>query len=138
MNLMSGRRRGAAALCVALLLFGLTACTGGSVGGNDKAAMAAPKLLACRVLTPDDIQHPSNTDPPVACTSDHTAETFAVGTFPAALSHKDDPDDPALGAYIYHQCQPRFQRFLGGDVSLVLRSTMTWAWFRPARAAWAK
>jgi hypothetical protein len=125
--------------CIALLLIALGGCTGSSSGGDSgQAVMTAPKLGACRMLTPDDIQHPSNADPAVACTSDHTAETFAVGTFPAGLAHKDDPDDPALGAYIYHQCQPRFQRFLGGDTSLVLRSTMTWAWFRPAKAAWAK
>ena len=116
----------------------LAGCTGGG-GGDGKVVMKAPSLGACRVLRPDDVKQPSNASPTVDCTARHTAETYAVGTFPADLTDGGkDPDDPRLGAYIYHQCQPKFQRFLGGDESLVLRSTMTWAWFRPAKDAWAK
>jgi Septum formation len=128
------------AACIALLVLALGGCTSGKSddGSTGKAEEAAPQPGACRMLTPADIKQPSNADAPVSCTKRHTAETFSVGTFPAALAGGDRPDDPALGAYVYHRCQGRFQRFLGGDESLVLRSTMTWAWFRATRAAWAK
>jgi hypothetical protein len=39
---------------------------------------------------------------------------------------------------VYPRCQRKFQNFLGGDESLVLRSTVTWAWFRPSKGAWDK
>jgi hypothetical protein len=125
-------------VCTALLLLALSGCTQGSSdgGGSSKADLAAPALGACRALTPGDVAQASNTSPVVDCSAKHTAETFTVGTFPADLV-KDDPDAPALGAYVFERCQRRFGSFLGGDVSLVLRSTMTWAWFRPSRAAWA-
>jgi hypothetical protein len=124
--------------CIAVLLLALSGCTQGQAGGGgvDPQETARPKLGACRALVPDDIAQASNASAPVACTTRHTAETFSVGTFPADLS-KDDPDDRALGAYVYDRCQGGFRRFIGGDESLVLRSTMTWAWFRPSTKAWA-
>jgi hypothetical protein len=125
--------------CLALLLLALSGCTQGKAaeGRSTRAATEAPRLGACRTLGPDDILQPSNASPVVDCATTHTAETFAVGSFPAALAGNDDPDDPALGSYVYDRCQSQFQRFLGGDESLVLRSTMTWAWFRPSKDAWA-
>ena len=126
------------AACIAVLLLALSGCTQGRAdsGGVDPQDTARPKLGACRALVPDDIAQASNATAPVACTARHTAETYSVGTFPADLS-KDDPNDRALGAYVYDRCQGGFQRFIGGDESLVLRSTMTWAWFRPTTDAWA-
>jgi hypothetical protein len=126
--------------CIALLLLALSGCTQGQADGGDGGGTqdtAAPELGTCRSLVPDDITRASNATEPVACTAEHTAETFSVGTFPEQLSGKD-PDDRALGAYVYDRCQGRFQRFLGGDESLVLRSTMTWAWFRPTKEAWGQ
>ena len=122
---------------VALLLV-LVGCTAdGADEADAKVVMTAPVLGACRLLVPDDIDAgQQRVRRRSAAPAKHTAQTFAVGTFPADLAGGDDPDDPALGAYVYDQCQPRFQRFLGGDESLVLRSTMTWAWFRPSKAAW--
>ncbi len=123
--------------CIAVLLLALSGCTQGQAGGGvDPQETARPKLGACRELIPDDIARASNATASVACSARHTAETFSVGTFPADLS-KHDPDDRALGAYVYDRCQSGFQRFIGGDESLVLRSTMTWAWFRPTTEAWA-
>jgi hypothetical protein len=124
--------------CIALLLLVLSGCTQGQAGdGGDELDVAAPELGVCRGLVPDDIAQASNASAPVACTARHTAETFSVGTFPADLA-EDDPDDRALGAYVYERCQGGFQKFLGGDESLVLRSTMTWAWFRPTKEAWSQ
>jgi hypothetical protein len=124
-------------VCTALLVLALGGCTRGAADAGDGAQdTAAPKLGACRALVPDDIAHASNATAPIACTSEHTAETYSVGTFPADLAG-EEPDDQALGSYVYDRCQSRFRRFLGGDESLVLRSTMTWAWFRPTKEAWA-
>lgn len=124
--------------CIALLLLALSGCTQGRAeeASGAKAQLKAPQLGACRTLAPDDIKRASNTSPTVSCTGKHTAETFAVGTFPEDLAGGDAPDDPKLGAYVYSRCQDQFQKFLGGDESLVLRSTMTWAWFRPTKEAW--
>jgi hypothetical protein len=119
---------------VVLLLAGLTACTHGALGDGATASLRPPKLGACRMLEPADIEQPTNDTSAVGCGQGHTAETFAVGSFPKRLGKH--LDDPKLGAYVYHQCQPRFQRFLGGDESLVMRSTLTWAWFRPSKEAW--
>jgi hypothetical protein len=128
-------------VCVVLLLAlgGCSSATGGLRGDDGKDAETVstkpPALGACRVLAPRDIDRPSNDTEPVACSSKHTAQTYAVGTFPAALVDKG-MDSPALGGYVYDRCHSRFQRFLGGDESLVLRSTLTWAWFRSSADAW--
>jgi hypothetical protein len=123
------------ALAAALLL-ALSACTSGADAGTSDS-VTPPKLGACRVLKPADVNQSSNGTPTVPCTASHTAQTFAIGSFPAGVAG-DKPDDHALGAYIYPRCQRRFERFLGADDSLVLRSTVTWAWFRPSSGAWDK
>ncbi|MEO5711215.1 MAG: septum formation family protein [Nocardioidaceae bacterium] len=125
---------------IALLLLVLSGCTQGQAADGDngsKADTTAPTVGACRALGPDDIAQASNATTPIACTARHTAETYSVGTFPATLA-EEDPDDRALGAFVYDRCQGGFQKFLGGTESLVLRSTMTWAWFRPSKDAWAQ
>jgi hypothetical protein len=119
------------------MLLVLTACSqsNGSTGdGVD--TVEAPKLGACRMLSPEDVGQDSNATEVVDCAEPHTAQTFAVGTFPEKLAGGADVDDPGLGAYIYDTCSERFQTFLGGDESLVMRSMLTWAWFRPTETAW--
>ena len=121
---------------VALLvvLLAATACSGGGEP-EDEVVLERPELGACRMLTPEDILETSNATPTVECTQRHTAETFAVGDFPASVAD-GDIDDPALGAYVFDVCERKFRKFLGGDESLVMRSTVTWAWFRPSDEAW--
>jgi hypothetical protein len=125
------------AACVVLLL-GLAGCTG-NASSDERAAAAvptkAPALGACRLLTPGDIDHDSNDSPPVPCSRKHTAQTFAVGSFPDAVAAKG-AGSAGLGAYVFRRCKPAFRRFVGADDSLVLRSTLTWAWFRSPKAAW--
>ena len=126
------------AACVVLLL-ALTGCTGNASSGEEKkptaASTKAPELGACQLLTPEDINHDSNDSPAVACSEKHTAQTFAVGTFPDAVAAKG-VGSSALGAYVFKRCKPAFRKFVGADDSLVLRSTLTWAWFRSSKAAW--
>lgn len=130
----------------ALLLVALASCTQGpaNVDANanadpeDNGAIETPELGACRVLTPEDVRKPSNASEVVDCEDPHTAETFAVGTFPEKLASGDDYDDPDLGGYIYQSCAQRFQAFLGAEESAVMRSTLTWAWFRPSEEGWER
>lgn len=127
-----------AAPATALLLVALAGC--GQAGGDEEPegspVVEAPEVGTCRVLTPDDVGETWNDTEPVDCAEEHTAETFAVGTFPSELAQGKDVDDPALGAHIYATCSKRFQKLLGGDESKVMRSLFTWAWFRPTAGAW--
>ncbi len=92
---------------------------------------------ACRALVPEEIRSPTNDTDPVGCDQPHTAETFLVSTFPSEYDDAD-LDDDKLGAFAYDVCQSGFMEFLGGDESLVKRSTLTWAWFRPSAKGWKK
>lgn len=122
---------------VASLLAALLGLTLGSCGGADlpSDSLTPPVLGACRVLGPGDLAHPTNDAATVACTKTHTAETFFVGEFTGAAD-TDKIDDRALATQAYQLCQPEFMEFLGADESLVMRSTLTWVWFRPSEKAW--
>ncbi len=43
-----------------------------------------------------------------------------------------------MGAFAYETCSSKFQKFLGADESLVMRTVVSWAWFRPSEKAWDK
>lgn len=115
------------------LLMLVSACAGGSAE-EPRVDAGPPELGACRRLTPQDIARTSNDSPVVDCSDPHTAETFAVGTFPDDVG--DEIDDPALGAHVFEVCQRKFAKFLGGNESLVMRAMVTWAWFRPTEDQW--
>ncbi len=129
-----------AATAAALLLL-VTGCSGSAQTAEPRDSsdsLETPKLGACRELRPEDIAQPDNSTAVVPCDQDHTAETFAVGTFPKDLGKGADIEDPDLGAYVYDTCSKKIQAFLGGDESMVMRSMLTWAWFRPSEDAWKK
>jgi Septum formation len=128
-------RRAVRSLLVCLFVLALAACGKGADGPSDSTA--APALGACRVLSPDDITHPTNDTEPVSCSQRHTAQTYLVSSFSGDLAGST-MDDAKLGAYVYDACEKGFMTFLGGDESLVMRSTLTWAWFRPSEAGWKK
>ena len=98
---------------------------------------AAPRLGACRVLTPEDVQQPSNATRTIDCARAHTAQTYAVGSLPAKY-HDVAWDSRDLGRFAYKTCGTKFQRFLGADESMVMRAMVSWAWFRPSQKAWEK
>ena len=131
----------AAPLVLGLLaLVALSGCTGDRAQGSNTDpeqvdAVAAPELGACRVLTPDDVDQPSNATRTVDCSEPHTAQTFAVGNLPSSL-HDADYDATDLGAWAYQTCSRRFMSFLGADESLAMRTVLSWAWFRPSEKAW--
>lgn len=132
-------RRDLAALVFLFLAPGLLTACGDSQGSNTDPdqvdAVEAPELGACRVLTPEDVALPSNATRTVDCADPHTAETFAVGPLPESL---DDAayDDDEVGAFAYDTCSEKFEKFLGADESLVMRTVVSWAWFRPSEKAW--
>lgn len=125
-----------AALAAALLV---SACGEQGQGTNTDPdqvdSVEAPELGACRVLTPEDVALPSNATTTVDCGEPHTAETFAVGQLPPELEDADHDSDE-VGAWAYDTCAKKFMGFLGADESLVMRSIVSWAWFRPSEKAW--
>jgi hypothetical protein len=133
-------RHSSSALVAALALV-LAGC-----GDNDRDsdvdpdqvdAVEAPQLGACRLLDPEDVAQPSNATRTVDCSEEHTAETFAVGELPEELQDADyEAGD--LGKFAYQTCSRKFQKFLGADESTVMRTIVSWAWFRPSEKAWAQ
>lgn len=126
-------------LAVGAAVLALAGCGGGSAGADDDPdqvdSVEAPELGACRELTPDDVAQPSNATETVPCARPHTAQTYAVGELPDEFDDADH-DDPAMGEFAYETCSEKFGKFLGADESLVMRTVVTWAWFRPSEAAW--
>lgn len=122
------------------LLLATTGCTGEDAQGDntDPAqvdSVETPELGACRVLTPSDVAAASNATRTVDCSKPHTAQTYAVGELPDELADAAY-DDEELGEFAYRTCSAKFQKFVGGDESLVMRTVVSWAWFRPSKAAW--
>ncbi|MGZ8750474.1 MAG: septum formation family protein [Pseudonocardia sp.] len=132
-------RRSLGALLLATCLL-LTACgqaedQGGNTDPDQVDSVDAPELGACRLLTPDDVAVPANATRTVDCAREHTAQTYAVGPLPAEFDDADY-DDEGLGGFAYDTCSERFEKFLGADESLVMRTIVSWAWFRPSENAW--
>ncbi|HWJ67487.1 MAG TPA: septum formation family protein [Nocardioides sp.] len=130
----------AVAVLLGLLLGAVaTACGTQDQGGNTDPGLIdsldVPKNGLCRQLSPEDVAMPANATKAVPCDQEHTAETFAVGTLPEEF---DDAgyDDVDLAHHAYRTCSTAFATFVGADESLVLRTTISWAWFRPSEKAW--
>lgn len=137
------------ALAGALALL-LSACTGSAGSGDARGSSTAqgrnadpaqvdstevPELGQCRDLRPEDVALPANATAAIDCTEEHTAQTYAVGTLPASLQDATY-DSTELGTWAYQTCSEGLMSFLGADESSVMRTIVTWAWFRPSEAAW--
>jgi hypothetical protein len=118
-----------------LLALGTSGCLGSSQAQDTGGDTEAPDVGVCRLLTPADVAQPSNSSDPVACEQPHTAQTYAVGSFPDQFARASYADG-SLAAYAYQACSSRFIRFTGADESLAMRTILSWAWFRPTKAAW--
>lgn len=114
-----------------------TACGDSDVDPAQVDAMTPPDNGACRVLSPDDVEQPSNATVTVPCSRRHTATTFAVGSLPSQFDDTDY-DSSSLGAWAYQTCESGFERLLGADESMAMRTILSWAWFRPSEKAWDK
>ena len=125
------------ALLLAVLLSGCEAKDVVPGGGGGKAEdLSAPDNGLCRDLDAEAVDAPSDAGEPVECTAKHTAQTFFVGSFDKAATKDTAYDDKTLGATVARSCRPRFTRFTGATDSLVLRTVVTWAWWRPSKEAW--
>ena len=126
-------------VALAALVLVLAPALAGCGSGDDEPAASdaveAPQVGACRVLGADDVARPDDTTKTVDCAQPHTAETYAVGDLPAELQDAEW-DSEELGAWAYQTCSQGFQQFLGADESTVMRTVLSWAWFRPSEAAW--
>jgi hypothetical protein len=133
--------RAVVTLLLPLLASVLVACGAEDQGGNTDPdlvdAVEAPANGVCRDLTRDDVAMPANATKTIPCSQKHTAETYAVGELPADF---DDVsyEDTDLAHHAYTTCSKAFAAFVGADESLVLRTTISWAWFRPSEKAWEK
>lgn len=122
-------------LAVLLVLSALVAGCGNPFHTADESdSLTPPEVDLCRDLTAADLESPTNVTPPVPCTEAHTAQTFAVGELPASTGSAYG--DRRHGSYVHAACQKAFRAFLGADESLVLRSRLSWAWFRPSERGW--
>lgn len=130
---------GVVVLSVAALLL-VSACGSGlsaDIDPNQVDAVSAPSRGACRVLEPADVQAPTDATRTVSCSKRHTAETYAVGALPAGLDAAAyDSKEVALAGY--RVCSDAFAKHLGADESVVMRTVLSWAWFRPSEKAWKK
>lgn len=122
------------AVTSAALLLGaaLSGCGGdGETPPSDVGA--APTAGECRDLSARDLGELSNGAEPVDCAEPHTAETFLVGDLPGEVT---DRLDPALDRWAFTTCTDGLEAYLGADESLVMRSILTWVFFRPSEEAW--
>jgi hypothetical protein len=98
-------------------------------------AINPPAASGCRVLTPEQVSKASNATKTVACTQEHTAETYAAGALPKDLDDAGYASrEVALASY--KLCSDAFAKHLGADESVVMRTVLSWAWFRPSEKAW--
>lgn len=125
-------RISAIALCLVVsAALVLTACS-----NNPSDTLKSPGKDLCRVLTIADLSARTNNSPAVLCASPHTAQTFALGTFPKSLG--TNYEAAKVGAFAYRTCAPAFESYLGATDSLVLRVQLSWAWFGPTTDAWKR
>lgn len=122
------------------LVLALAGCSGSDAQGDDVDpsqvdAVEAPELGACRLLTAEDVAQPTNATRVVDCSEEHTAQTYAIGQLPEQFDDAEH-DSGEVGAWAYRTCSEAFANFLGADESLVMRTLLTWAWFRPSEQAW--
>lgn len=124
------------AVAVVLAAALLAGCGGDPAPESDPVdAVEPPVNGVCRVLEPADVVRSSNASPVVDCADPHTAQTFEVGDLPATFLEADH-DDPRLSAFAYRTCSAAFMKFLDADESTVMRTVVSWAWFRPSEKAW--
>ncbi|MBF4163401.1 septum formation family protein [Nocardioides acrostichi] len=131
--------RAAAAFAVLLVVAGCSTDDAESDDPSERtsraAVEAAPEVGSCRDLDADAVAQPSNDSASIDCAEQHTAETIAVEAFPALF---DDAayDDARLGEHVFPVCSKAFQKHLRADDSAVMRTVLSWAWFRPDEQAW--
>jgi hypothetical protein len=103
---------------------------------TDADRTTPPKVGSCRDLRAADVARPTNSSPTVACSRQHTAQTFWVGSLPDSTG--TSYDDKRHGAFVYAACSQAFRTYLNVDESLAMRIRLSWAWFRPSERGWGR
>ena len=118
-------------LATLLLLAGCTEEQGSNTDPDQVDSVEAPELGACRMLTPEDVAQPSNATRTVdCCGAAHRADVRRRR--PARRARRRGVRRRgARRASPTATCAEKFEKFLGADESLVLRTIVSWAWFRP-------
>lgn len=138
-----GRRSAGAMLATTLAglltVLTLVACSSAEQGSDADPDLVdstkLPEVGLCRDLTPADVAMPANATAAVPCSQAHTAQTFLAQELPADR-REEEYDSAELARFAYRTCSEAFATFLGADESLVLRTNVSWAWFRPSKKAW--
>lgn len=133
-------RRCLATLPALLLVMLLASCAGEEkpdprIDADQVDAVQPPEVGACRDLWAVDLEAQSNAGRVVECGKGHTAQTIHVGEFDPEVAEAGW-EAADLGAAVYPVCARKFNKRVGADESLALRTTLTWAWFRPSEKAW--
>jgi hypothetical protein len=123
-------------LIAVLTLLAAVVLAGCGARGDTDADMTMPPVGACRNLGAGDLAAPSNHDRTVPCSNPHDAETYAVGPLPGRFADASY-DDTDVSDWAYQRCLDRLEAHVGTDESTLMRSILTWVWFRPSPAAWA-
>ena len=121
-----------------LVLAGCGDDSGGNTDPDQVDSVEPPELGACRVLTPEDVdaaeqRHQDRRLRGAAHRGDLRDRRAA-----RRAARRRSTTSEELGAFAYETCGDRFETFLGADESLVMRTVVSWAWFRPSEKAWDK
>lgn len=103
--------------------------------GSESVSVATPSVGSCRELVQSDLPKESNDSEAVDCSQTHNAETFLVGSF-AGSSVTDTADQAAMDRHVSTSCRKGLADYVGASESVVLRSFITWIYFRPSDAQW--
>jgi tetratricopeptide (TPR) repeat protein len=106
-------------------------------GAPPPVGLADPKIGRCRQLAKQDIAKAANASAEVDCSEEHTAVTFAVGSFSSRASDAI-PTATELAQRARAVCRDEYFKFLGGTEQNAIQSLFGLAWFRPPDAAWQR
>ena len=134
-------------LAVALLVLGLTGCTGGDEPSPSPTPSSTPSSAApppratpapvpatrtCYALSYDEAVAPTSTASPVSCEREHTTLTYAVGRLDTLVDgHLLAVDSDRVQDQVASECPARFGAFVGGSVADRRLSMLRPVWFTP-------
>lgn len=134
-------------LVAALLLLGLTACTGSDEPTSSPTPSTSPSSSApppratpapvpdtktCHALSYQEAIAPTASKPPVPCSAKHTSVTYAVGALDTLVDgHLLAVDSDRVQEQVASECPARFGAFIGGTVADRRLSMLRPVWFTP-------
>ena len=121
----------------ALLLAG---CSGSGQGTNvdpDQIdTVESPELGACRVLDPRGRRAAEQRHPHRRLRRGAHGRRRSPWASCPTSSTTPRTTTRSSARFAYRECSTRFEKFLGADESLAMRTVVSWAWFRPSEEAW--